>query len=107
MGAQAAHPENRLGVLQSSVCLVTPGGGFQAEACPLVGIPGIRGRGGGGVARQQAEKPRRPEGRAGPVSVHCLPATLWPVPDPLPPGSPPGPTPTQAETPCLLSGSSG
>lgn len=53
-----AHPENRLRVLWSSVCLVTPGSGFQAVARPLVGVPG---NGGVGSGQGWTRKPREPE----------------------------------------------
>lgn len=57
-GAQVAHPENRLRVLWSSVCPVTPGSGFQAVARPPVEVPG---NGGVGSGQGWTRKPREPE----------------------------------------------
>lgn len=66
MGALAAHPENRFRVLQSSVCLVTLGGGFQAAARPLVGIPAS-----GAVGATARDRPHRRQGRPR-TPVCCL-----------------------------------
>lgn len=80
MGAQAAHPDNRFRVLQSSVCLVTLGGGFQAAARPLVGIPSIRRRGVGrggqradGETKAAMDRPHTGRGRPG---LSLLPPAL-------------------------------
>ena len=89
------RPENRLRVLWSSVCPVTPGSGFQAAACPLVGVPG---NGGVGSGQGWTKKPREPEMgiTEGMMDLGCslLPSASASMAcqlalRPLPPGSPP------------------